>query len=114
MIGMAGRALALGGCPAQAACCVLLLLALWPILACYPVGLGIRVVVDVRFKSYFLGRLSAGPRQAQVFQDETQSPLCSDPAARRRLGLTAPALCRRRADLTRLCVSALKPAVSMF
>jgi len=28
MIGMAGRALALGGCPAQAACCVLLLLAL--------------------------------------------------------------------------------------
>lgn len=41
-------------------------------------------MVDVRFKSYFLGRRSVGPRKAQFLQDEVPRPLCSDTPAQLR------------------------------
>lgn len=72
-------------------------------------------MVDVHFKSYFLGRLSVGPREAPFFQDKVQSALCSDTTARLSLGLTASHnVCSRQVDLIRLFISALKPAFNIF
>lgn len=57
-------------------------------------------MVDVRFKSYFLGRRSVGPRKAQFLQDEVPRPLCSDTPAQLRPLWQRPTACGGRVGLT--------------